>query len=352
MLAMRALYTAFLGGMMTLPSMCNAYKSDVGKMCDAEQLSKSSIKADRLGVFNWMERNVASTDGVIFVRGLEGKDARGMSIALREEARKVGLTACALADQADMQAKDDDFHTDMVNLCSGNAPTAGGSVARLDILQAPDDERMREMTAWVATNAKSPDTIALAAKLAAAARNLRGNLLRADATRGGVVSCLMASTLDAQPQVPAVIDPRLPKPNFVVLRVDGSQKLQLSISHQLVQRDTAASINLCYSQALNKVPTTTGKVGFKLLLDPLGKVLKAVDDGSTLKGPIVQCIQPIIQGMALPLPSIDPTKRAPAPPSDASKAAILLQLTPSTSGDGWGATIDPGWFLKVIPKKR
>src|SRR5208282_1926677 len=99
----RALSIALLGGMLTLPSMCNVYRSDVTKLCDAEQLSRDSLKANRSGVFTWMEHSVGSSEAIILVRELEGKDMRGIAVALHEEARKVGLTACALADQAEMQ---------------------------------------------------------------------------------------------------------------------------------------------------------------------------------------------------------------------------------------------------------
>ena len=98
----RALVMAFFGGMLPFLSMCNVYKSDVGKLCDAEQLSQGSLKANRSQLFSWMERNVASSQAIILVRDLEGKDTHGIAVELRDEARSAGLPACSLADQADI----------------------------------------------------------------------------------------------------------------------------------------------------------------------------------------------------------------------------------------------------------
>jgi len=356
MLLTRALYSAFLGGMVTLPALCNVYKSDIGKLCDAEQLSQSSLKANRAQIFTWMEHNVGSSDALILVHELEGKDMHGIAIRLRDESRNAGLTACALADQADMQAKDDDFHTDLVNLCAGNAPTEGGSIARLDILAVDDAERMREMQAWTTTNAKSPDTLAVVAKIAAAARAQRGALLRAEAAKVGVQSCLMAGTLDAPPPSNVPVDLHQVNPNFLVMKVDGPPKTQYAIARAMIQRDTASAINTCYANELTKNPKLTGKVALKLTLDPLGHVTKAVDDGSALKGQLITCMIAPMPQVFLPLnPDQVPTAKKPAkaaPSGEATKSTVTFQMTPSTTGEGWTAAIDPAWVAKVVPKKR
>ena len=353
MLAMRALSTAFFGGMLTLPSMCNVYRADVSKLCDAEQLSQSSLKANRPQVFSWMERNVASSEAVILVRDLEGKDARGIALSLRDEARKAGLTACALADQADMQAKDDAYHTDLVNLCSGNAPTGGGAVARLDILAVDDAERMREMTTWTATNAKSPDTVALVAKIAAASRAQRGPLLRSEAGKVGVEQCLMAGTLDAPQPSTNPVDLHQLNPNFIVLKVDGTPKNQLALARALVARDVATTINTCYAQTLAKTPAFGGRTTFRLTLDPLSRIVKATQDGTTFKGPIVPCLTTAFVGVALAEPTLDGAKKSnPNNIADATKSSVTFQFMSTTTGEGWSATIDQAWFAKIVPKKR
>ncbi len=358
MLATRALSTALLGGMLTLPSMCNVYKSDVGKLCDSQQLSQTSLKSDRAKLFTWMEGNVASSEAIVLVRELEGKDLHGIATLLRDESRKAGLTACALADQSELQAKDDDVHTDMVNLCAGSAPAKDGSVARLDILTADDAERMREMQEWTATNALSPDTVAVVAKIAAAPRGQRGTILRAKANDAGVPSCLMAGTLDALPPAPAPVDLHQVNPNFTIMKVDGPPKNQFPLAHAIMGRETASAINSCYAIELAKNPKLTGKVALKLTVDPLGHVTKVVDDGTTLKGPLVPCMSaPLLQVIlvqGLPDTTVPGPRRSAKPSSigEATKSTVTFQLNPTTTGEGWTASIDPTWLKSVTPKKK
>jgi hypothetical protein len=324
--------------------MCNVYRSDIGKLCDAEQLSQGSLKGNKGALTTWMERNVASSEGVIFVRTLESKDTRGIGVQLRDEARKVGLPSCTLADQAEMQAKDEDYRTDIVNLCAGSAPRADGSVARLDVLGADDAERMRELAAWSATNAKSLDTAGIVAKLGATGPRQRGNYLRAEAAKVNVTSCLMASTLDALPPPPPPPVSQV-NPNFTVLKVDGPAKNQLPIAYAVVGRDAAAAINACYAIALSTTPTLAGKASFKVVIDGSGHVVKASDDGSSVTGPVVGCIATALGTVSLALPPPDGGKKG-------TKASITLQLTPSSAGPGYGATTDQAWLTKVTPRHR
>ncbi len=146
-----------------------------------------------------MERNVATSQAVILVRELEGKDSHGIAVELRDEARATKLTACALADQADMLAKDDDYRADIANLCAGSAARTDGSQARLDVVLADDAERMREITLWTTTNAKSSDTVAFVAKMAGSPPRQRGTILRTEAAGLGLTDCLMATTLASPP---------------------------------------------------------------------------------------------------------------------------------------------------------
>ena len=47
MMVMRMLRASLLSGALTLPAMCNVYKSDVNKLCSAEQLTSGTLKSDR-----------------------------------------------------------------------------------------------------------------------------------------------------------------------------------------------------------------------------------------------------------------------------------------------------------------
>jgi len=340
MMASRALFTAALGGMLSLPSMCNVYHSDVGKLCDSEQLSQSSLKADRPQLHSWMERHVTSSPAVVLVRELEGKSLRGLSDELRDEARKAGLTSCALADQAEMLAKDEDVHADMVNLCAGSATTSDGSMARLDVVSYDDAERMREISAWAQANAKSPDTTAVVTKLAAAAPRQRGTVLRAEAGRVGVTACALASTLDTLPPAPAPVLARQAYASFMLMKVDGAAKNQLPVVNAVTGRDTAAALNGCYELALAGKPTLAGKVALRFSIDPGGQIIKAEDDGSSVPATLVQCMTTALHGLSLGVPLPDGGK-------DGARVSVTLQLIPVRTPTDMGAGVDPPLAQKL-----
>ena len=327
---------------------CHVYRSDVGKVCDAEQLSQGSLRAGRSQLFNWMERNVASTEGIHLVQDLVMKDTRGVGVRVREEARKVGVPSCALAEHAELQAKDEDFHTDMVNLCTGNASRGDGSVARLDVVQADDAERMREISEWTTTNAKSPDTLAIVAHMATLPPRQRGAVLRTEAGKVGIASCLLASTLDAPPpSVSPVIAPQV-NPNYSVVKVEGSVKNQAVIAAALTSQNTSSAINSCYSNALVGNPTLAGDVVVQLAFDATGRVSKVTEGPSAVKGPILQCIATAMMSVALSGPPPDGGKKG-------AKATVKLLLAPSTSGPGFAASIDlegPGTKGGHGPRRR
>jgi hypothetical protein len=342
----RALVTMFFGGMLTLPSMCNVYKTDVGKLCDAEQLSQSSLKGNKSQLFTWMERNAASAEAVILVRNLESKDTRGFGLLLRDEARKQGFTACALADQADMQAKDEAYKTDMQNLCNGSAPRSDGSVARLDILSADDAERMREMVAWSSSNGSSPDMATFVSKLAGAPPRQRGALLRAEATNVGVTSCLRASTLETPPPAPpGPVDTHVVFPNFTLMKVDGPSKNQSLIALKLTEPAAGAAINACYALALENKASLTGKVAVRITLDSSGTITRASDDGSTVKGSLLPCVEAAVHGISL-------GTALPEGGRKGAHATVTMLFTPSTVGPGYSATVDPTWLSKAQPRRR
>lgn len=342
----RALATAFLGGMLTLPSMCNVYKSDITKLCDAELLSQVTLKTNRTQLFTWMERNVASSEAVIFVGQIEAKDAHGISAALHEEARKASLPSCTFADQAELQAKEEDFRTDLTNLCAGSAAKSDGSIARLDVAAADDAERMREILEWVGTNAKSADTLPLVQKIGALPPRQRGTALRAEAGKVAATSCPMSLTLDAPPPPPPPpVEPRKADPSFVLLKVDGSAKNQLTVAQGLIGKDAAQAINNCYAQGLTTTATLAGKVTLKLQIDPTGRITSAANDASALKGPVVACIGGALSGMALGAPLPDGGKKG-------AKASVTLDLEPAAGGSGFSAAIDPGFLSKLAAKHK
>jgi len=326
---------SFLAMLLPLASACHVYKSDVGKLCDAEQLSQTSLKGNRAQLFTWMERHVATSEAVILVRGLEAKEPRGIGLSLREAARNAGLTSCALAEQAEMLAKDQDYFTDLTNLCAGSAARVDGSIARLDLGEADDAERMREIIEWTATNAKSPDTAPFVAKLAAAGPRQRGAMLRGESGRVNVPSCAMATLLETAPRAPAAII-GVPSPSYVVLGVDAAPKSQVPIAMALVGAETSAAINACYAVALSSAPKLTGKVVLQLAFDVTDKmVAKVTDDGSSLKGSIIPCIATALTGRMLGANQPDKSKKT------GTRATVTLQLTPSLSGPGFTATVDP-----------
>jgi hypothetical protein len=330
MMAMRALLrTSLLSGALSLPAMCNVYKSDVNKLCSAEQLTSGTLKSDRQQVLDWMGRTVASSEGVLLVKDLSTRDTRSIGVTLRDEARKVGLPACPLADQCDALSKQQDYETDIANLCAGNAIRADGSIARLDVLGADDAERIREITTWVSVNAKSPDTAAIVAKLAAVAPRQRGPVMRAEGAKVNVASCLLASVLDASPP-PVAPPPLAAYPSYSVVKIEGPMKNPNVLAQMLVAPDVAAAINACYAASLATAPTLTGKAVLKLTIEAPGSYSKVVDDGSSIKAPVVACITGVLGKLSLgqPLEGKKPIKET-----------VTLALTPTPNALG-GATID------------
>jgi hypothetical protein len=281
---------------------------------------------------------------VVLVHELEGKDTRGIGVELRDEARSAGLQACALADQADGQARDEDVLNDVKGLCAGAAIRADGSQAHLDVLAADDAERLREITAWTATNARSPEAAAIVAKLGQVPARQRGAVLKAEAAKYGVSPCLLAMTLDAPPpSVPGADSPHQATPNFTVLKVDGPSKDQLLLAHVITTR-VASGINSCYANALALTPTLEGKLVLKVTYDAAGHVTGAVDDGSTVKGAVVSCVGTAMfaASMATPLPESG---------KNGAVLTVTMQLTPTTTGPGYGASVDPAWQGKTTQGK-
>jgi hypothetical protein len=333
-------------GALVLANGCHPYRSDIGKLCDSEQLSQSSLKGNRAQIFTWMERNVASSAGVLLVKDLEGKDTRGIGLRLRDEARTTGVPACALADQAEMLAKDEDYLTDVTNLCTGTAAKADGSLARLDLVEADDAERMREIIEWSSSNAKSHDTPAFIAKLAAAPPRQRGTLLRAEAGRLSVAGCLMAGTLDTMPRPPAPIVP-VPNPTFTVVAVDAPAKSVMPIATAFIGRDVAGAINGCYSVALSSAPQLGGKAILEIQYDPMDRfATKVTDGGGAVHGAVIDCIAAAMLGRLPGTGHPEKGKKA------GSVATVTLLMTPVMGAPGYTATIDPAMMGLSHSKHR
>lgn len=326
-LAVASALCAFVAG-------CHGYKSDVTKLCDAEQLSNTSLKSNRQGIVAWMGQNVASAEGIHLVQDLETKDVRGIAVRLREEARRTALPSCALADRADLLANDEDFHNDMVNLCAGSALRADGSVARLDIADAEDAERVRELTVWTAANAKSSDTVAIVGRLAMLPPRQRGDLLRTESSRVGVQQCLMASALDSVP--PSAVAVPSAVASFKVVKVGGPPKNCTLIADALTSKTGSKGIGACYAIALTRMPPFGGNASFELRFDGSGHVSKATARGSELPGDYMrQCLDVVMQKVTLDR----------APPDGGKKGAtanVTLLFTPMMSGEASTATVDPG----------
>jgi hypothetical protein len=334
-----------LGGLL-LASGCNPYRSDIGKLCDAEQLSQSSLKGNRAQIFAWMERHVTSSAGIILVKDLEGNDTRGIGLRLRDEARRAGVPSCALAEQAEMLAKDQDYQTDVTNLCAGSAAKADGSLARLDIVEADDAERMREIIEWSASNAKSHDTRAFIAKLAAAPPRQRGTLLRAEANRVSVASCLMAGTLDTMPRPPAPIVP-VPNPTYTVLSVDAPKSTELAVATAFIGADVAGVINGCYSVALSSAPRLAGKAIIEVQYDPTDRLASKLSDGrGPVRGPMIDCIANGLVGRLAGAGHPEHAKKFEV------HATVTLLFTPVVNAAGYTATIDPSMLGGSRPKHR
>jgi hypothetical protein len=324
---------------------CHPYNSDVARLCDSEQASATSLKGNRAQLFNWMGRHVASTPGITLVKELEGKGLHGIADGLREAARGAGLPSCALAEQAEMLAKDEDYQNDLTNLCTGNAAKDDGSVARLDIVEADDAERMREIVEWTRANAKSRETAPFVAKLAAAAPKQRGTMLRAESGRVGIAGCLMGSTLDSQPPPPLVALPTI-APNFAVIKVTGPSANQTALAEAITTRDSAAAINSCYAIALVSTPTLSGKVTTDLSFEATGHhVTKATDDSSQLKGTILTCVQAAYVAMVI-------HEGLPEHPKKGSLKAGVTLLFSSSPAPGFNASIDPAVVGKSAKKHK
>lgn len=325
----------FLAALPPLVPSCLTYKNDVEKLCDAEHASGIAEAADDAKLADWMERNVASGQGVILAKELSTKGKRDRSMQLRGEATKFGIAACPLADSYEAVSKAELFTQDVTNLCAGRALQDSGGVALLDISSAPDDaERLREITGWSSSNVKSPEAQAIVTRVSQSPPQARGSLLRAEAGKVKVAPCAVADALDAPLPRPAKLAPASPVPTFTVVKYEGNKKLGSTYLDGL--RSRADDANICYAAGLARDPKLTGKVTLRSSVDISGKVLSSKDDGSTLADKkVVKCVADAIDGFKLNTP----------PLKAAEKVGVTMVFTPATS-----VTAPP--MTVALPDKR
>jgi hypothetical protein len=340
---MRALTAGavMLAALPSLPS-CNIYHADVERICDAEHRSGISLKADPPGLQSWLQRSVASPEAVVLLNQLQAESLRDRAIHIRGEARNQSIAACPLADSFDALAKDDDYKTAVVSLCTGEAVSDQGGVARLDVTYADDTERMREITDWTITNLRSQQAQSVVARMSQAPVKERGAILRAEAGKFGLTSCALAATLDTPPP-PSATAKLVSLPSYVVASIETQYHLEKPIAESITGSATAAMINGCYGPALAKTPALEGNVVLHLSLDARGKVAKSESANSTLPNPgVVRCIQNGMMGVVL-VPA-DPKNEKPMP---SFKLTVTLSLAPlrSPAPTGWpnlpGAAASP-----------
>jgi hypothetical protein len=280
-----------LAALGTMAPTCSflSYKSDVEKVCDAEHASGISAAGNGAALIAWLGKNVATPEGVVLINELATKGPRDRAVQLRNEARKLSMAACPLADTFEAQARDDDVKQDMINLCAQRAVLDTGTAALLDITSAPDDaERLREIREWAASNARTPTLGPVVDKLGQAAPRDRGKVLRGEASKLAVSPCVLADALDRPPPAPIKLAPTI-LPTFAITKYEGSRKFATIVSD--VVAGNGDIINACYAVGLAKVPTLTGKATARVTLDSNGKVTGAKDDGSTLSDhKVVKCV--------------------------------------------------------------
>jgi hypothetical protein len=316
----------------TLPTCFNVYHADVERICDAEHRSGITLKADPGGVEAWLRRSVASPEGVVLLNQLQSESLRDRVIHLRGEARNQSIAACPFADSLDVVANDAAYKAAIVSLCTGEATNDQGDVARLDVTSADDAERMREITDWTALNLKSPQAQNVVARMAQAAVKDRSGILKAEASKVGLTSCALATTLD-QPPPPSANPKFVSLPSFVVASFDTPIKLQRPMTDVITGGPTSQMINDCYGPALAKTPALEGNVALHLTIDGKGKVSKAENGASTLPNAgVIHCIQNGITGVTLVT-----TEPKPDKPFPGVKCTLNLALAPLRGSP------PPGW---------
>ena len=83
------------------PPVDPAYRTDISHLCDAESLSGADQQPEgtrQLTIAEWLGPNIHTQPARDFLAGLVSVDGAAKGQKLRDEAKKVGLESCALAD--------------------------------------------------------------------------------------------------------------------------------------------------------------------------------------------------------------------------------------------------------------
>jgi hypothetical protein len=329
MRALTALFASMAFGN-AIPNCLNVYHLDVERICDAEHRSGLTVKGDAAGVQAWLQKSIASPEGVVLLNQLQAEGPRDRAVQLRTEARNQSLATCPLADSFEGLAKDDDYKSAIASLCAGESVSAQG-VARLDVASASDADRMSEIAAWTAQNSKSPEAQSFVARVAAANVKDRGNMFRAEAGKVGISACPLGSVLDQPPPASTAV-PVVSLPYFTLSSVDPS-KVQRFVYDGFTTGPIPQIINGCYGPALAKTPALAGSVSLHLTVDGKGKLAKVEDAASPLgNANVVRCMVNGLTGASVLLVT-DNTQHA----MPSFKCTVNLALSPvkGLAPTGW-----------------
>jgi hypothetical protein len=84
------------------PEITPAYRADITSLCDAVKLSgaEDHPKDERWQVIAmWLGPQIKTTDGHEFLIAIQPLNGEAKALALETEAKRVGLTTCALASE-------------------------------------------------------------------------------------------------------------------------------------------------------------------------------------------------------------------------------------------------------------
>jgi hypothetical protein len=329
----------------SIPTCLNIYHLDVERMCDAEHRSGLTVKTDAAGVQAWLQRNIASPEGVVLLGQLQNESAKDRAVQLRFEAKRQSIAACPLADSFDVLAVEEDYKAAVGALCAGEKVNSQGGVARLDVAQASDADRLSEIASWTRLNLSSPGTQELVDRMAAATVKDRGGVLRAEGAKLGITSCPLADVLDKAP--PPSGASLVALPYFTVSSVDPP-RLERIVTEAFFKNPAQGTIDACYGPALAKSPKLAGTLGIRSQMDLKGKLVKVEDGGGTLGSAAVsKCIVNGMSGITLVPTGDKPEKMT----TGLLKFTVTLALSPQPGipPPGWPSFAPPAASPDVTP---
>ncbi len=168
------------------------YRADVETICHAEARSGFTLRKDMPALGEWVRGLLATPEGNEFYASLADAPMADRATRLRSEALALGLAPCPMARSYEELVADGESRADLQRLCS--YATFPG-LERLD-----DASRLQVLEAWIASEATSARTKALAEPLRTAERpEARARVLRAAAKEIDVYSCDLAKTIERPP---------------------------------------------------------------------------------------------------------------------------------------------------------